>query len=182
MSTPLPTPIPAPAPTPTPASTTTSTSSGTYSDPHDAAVTERINKYIERANSKLPKDTVAAKLEWAWHENINQRELNAAESVDPVGRDADCYFAARHVIAADKSQAGKYLDKGIGAVAMEVYTGLKYVDRGAQRLGAPPFMRSNKKLPNAPPGGRAWEHRGAADGMVDNGQDVKPVLGHFPKP
>lgn len=166
---------------PTPTPTSSSSSSSTYSDAHDAAVMERINSYIERANSKLQNDTVAAKLEWAWSENVKQRELNAAESVDTVGRDADCYFAARHVIAADKSQTVKVLHKELGAVAMPVYTGLKYVDKATQWLGAPPFMRSNKGLPNAPPGGGIWEERGAGDGMVDSGQDVIPAVRHVPK-
>jgi hypothetical protein len=175
MSTPARVPLPLPL------------SSSPYSDAHDAAVMKRINNYIERANLKLPNGTVAERLEWAWHENITQRELSPAESVDTVGRDADCYFAARHIIAADKSQAKKEFHRELGEVAMPIYTAFKYVDEATQWLGAPPFMRSapipgtNKKLPNAPPGGGIWEQRGANDGMVDSGQDVKPALGHFLK-
>jgi hypothetical protein len=164
------------------ASMPVSVPASTYSDPHDQAVMDRINHYIELANLKLPNGTVATKLEWAWSQNINQRELNATESADTVGRDADCYFAARHVIAADKSQGAKMFHKGVGAVAMPVYTGLKYVDKAAQRLGVPPFMRSNSQLPNAPPGGGDWEARGADDGMVDKGDDVKPIVRHSPRP
>lgn len=151
-------------------------------DAHDTAVTQRINNYILQANVKFPKETVALKLEWCWSENIKQREASAAASVDTEGRDSDYYFAARHTIAADKSQFFKYFHKVVGEVAMDVYTGLKVVDKAAQKIGAPPFMRSNKQLPNAPPGGGIWEERGASDGMLDQGQRVAPVPLHSPKP
>ena len=145
-------------------------------------VMERINRYIKQANAKYPKETIAFKLEWCWSQNIAERESSATASKDTVGRDADYYFAARHTIAADKSLSSKYFHRAVGPVATVVYTGLKVVDKASQQVGFPPFMRSNPKLPNAPPGGLTWEERGADDGMLDHGQAVAPVLVHSPKP
>jgi hypothetical protein len=43
-------------------------------------------------------------------------------------------------------------------------------------------MRTDPDKPNAPPGGFAWENRGANDGIADRGQDVANVLLHIPAP
>jgi ketosteroid isomerase-like protein len=120
-------------------------------DVHDKAVMARINKYIQQANLKFPKDKIAVKLEWGWSQNIAERESSAAASMDNVGRDADYYFAARHAIAANKTESSKCFHKAVGSAATVVYIGLKEADKAAQKLGAPPVMRANPKLPNAPP-------------------------------
>ena len=183
-----------PTPMPTPATSTSRANLTvlglTYSDPHDLAVMKRINGYIELANLKLPQGTVAERLEYAWSENIKQRELSAAESVDTVGRDADCYLAARKSLAVYKSPVTKELLREAGdEIAMPLYTATKYFQEAWVWAGRNPFLQSapdrsapGKMLPNAPPGGGIWERRGSRDGMLDNGQDVKPVVGHAFRP
>src|SRR4051794_6918696 len=95
---------------------------GEVYDEHDRSVMERINGIIAEANAKFPKQTIAEKLDWAWSENIRRRE---EDPTDTVGRDADYYFAARHIIAADKSMFGKVGHAAVGVVAWPVYAMVK---------------------------------------------------------
>lgn len=141
---------------------------------HDHAVMERINRWIRKANETFPKLTIAEKLEWAWSQNIRERE---EDSTNVVGRDADYYFAARHVIAADKSQYEKYAHWGVGIVATGAYNALKVV---TGLVGADKIMRTDKDKPNAPPGGFVWMNRGAKDGLKDRGEERGPALLHQP--
>jgi hypothetical protein len=143
-------------------------------DAHDQAVMQRVNRWVAKANADMAKGTVAEKLEWAWSQNIAEREK---DSTNVVGRDADYYLAARHEIAKDKSKAAKYAKWGVGIVATGVYNGLKVVT-GA--VGADKVMRTDKDKPNAPPGGFTWMNRGARDGMKDRGEDRGPALLHQP--
>ena len=143
-------------------------------DAHDQAVMQRVNRWIAKVNAEMPKSTVAEKLEWAWSQNIEER---MKDSTNTVGRDADYYFAARHEIAKDKSNAGKYATWGVGIVATGLYNGLKVVT-GA--VGADKIMRTDKDKPNAPPGGFTWMNRGASDGMKDRGEDKGNALLHQP--
>lgn len=144
-------------------------------DEHDQAVMDRINRYISAANQKMPNGTVAEKLEYAWSQNIEERNQ---DPTDTVGRDADYYFAARHIIAADKSQFGKYIDAAIGLVAWPVYSALKL---GTEAIGHPEIMRADKDKPNAPVGGFFWMNRGSEDGFKDRGEDNSDVILHLPQ-
>lgn len=142
-------------------------------DSHDRAVAERINGYISQANTTLKKASVAEKLEWCWAKNIHDRE---SDSTDPVGRDADYYFAARHVIAADSSQFTKFGHAAIGTAATVIYNGLKVATAA---LGVEKVMRTDRDKPNSPPGGLVWEIRGAKDGFADTGGSVNVVRPHL---
>jgi hypothetical protein len=143
-------------------------------DAHDQAVMNRINRHIKKANEEQPKATVAEKLEWAWSQNIAEREL---DSTNIVGRDADYYFAARKEIAKDKSTAMRYAKWAGGNVATGFYNALKVA---TSAVGADKVMRTDKDKPNAPPGGFLWMNRGAADGMTDRGDDKGAALLHQP--
>lgn len=144
-------------------------------DAHDIAVMDRINRYIDQANATMPDATVAEKLDWCWSANIKERESN---STDTVGRDADYYFAARHVIAADSSKFAKYAHHAGGTVATLAYIGLKAVTQG---VGADKIMRTDPDKPNAPPGGFFWEQRGASDGLRDSGSVKGAVIRYMPE-
>lgn len=143
-------------------------------DDHDWAVRDRINEIIMEANERYPDLTVAEKLEWAWGENVRLREQ---DPTDAVGRDADYYFAARHVIAADKSQYVKYGHGALGVAAWGAYSALKW---GTEAIGMPELMRSDPDKPNAPVGGFMWMNRGSQDGFQDRGADVSDVMLHLP--
>jgi hypothetical protein len=159
---------------------------------HDQAVMRRINRFIALENSKYMSSTIAKKLEYAWSDNITEREIDATHSQDTVGRDADCYFASRHSIAALHGKFEKEGESIAGTVATPVYIGLKSIFKAASSVAGSvgwsqlsedldKVMRSNKNLPNAPPGGFVWEQRGAADGKLDLGSRVAPALFHHPK-
>jgi len=143
-------------------------------DMHDLAVMARINRYIDMANRTMPKATVAEKLEWCWAENIRERE---SDSTDTVGRDADYYFAARHMIAKDSSKFAKVGTYAIGTVATGVYIGLKF---GTMLMGMDKIMRTDADKPNADPGGFGWEQLGSLDGYRDSGAAVAPAIPHMP--
>jgi hypothetical protein len=145
-------------------------------DMHDMAVMNRINRYIDQANATMPKATVAEKLTWCWSANIAERET---DSTDTVGRDADYYFAARHMIAADSSRFAKLGTYAIGTVATGVYIGLK---TATMLLGIDRVMRTDPDKPNADPGGFVWEQIGSSDGFRDSGAMVAPVIRHLPAP
>ena len=75
-------------------------------DTHDTAVMIRINRFILDVNKTYSTLKVAEKLEQAWSNNIKEREKN---STDPIGRDADYYFAARKELAKSTSNKLKFL-------------------------------------------------------------------------
>src|SRR5262245_42530550 len=143
-------------------------------DEHDRAVMKRINEFITAANRSFPRATVAEKLDSAWSANIKKRE---EDSTDPVGRDADYYFAARHEIAKDKSKFLQYGKAALGVAGWCVYSALKV---GSEAVGHPEWMRTDPDKPNAPVGGFDWMNRGSADGFQDPGDSVANVLLHKP--
>lgn len=143
-------------------------------DEHDRAVMKRINEFIAAANRKMPKATVAEKLDAAWSANIKKRE---EDSTDTVGRDADYYFAARHEIAKDKSKFLQYGKAALGVAAWGVYAALKV---GSDAVGHPEWMRTDPDKPNAPVGGFVWMNRGSADAFQDPGDAVADVRLHTP--
>ena len=156
---------------------------------HDKAVTRRINKFIALANVKLKAGTIAEKLEAAWSDNIKDRRMT--DTTDTVGRDADCYFASRHSIAALHGAALKEMLSIAGTAVTPVYIGLKAtfkaMSKGAATVGLTELsisldkvMRTDKDKPNAPPGGFVWEQRGEIDGKKDLGDQVAPALFHHP--
>ncbi|MFC3174526.1 hypothetical protein ACFOD9_09695 [Novosphingobium bradum] len=148
-------------------------------DAHDQAVMDRINRYIDAANAQFPDRTVAEKLEWCWSQNIKERE---SDSRNTVGRDADYYFASRHVIAADSSAFAKAAHYAGGFVATVGYIDLKLITTipGVDRIpGVDTLMRTDPDKPNAPPGGLEWELRGANDGFRDTGANRTDVIRHL---
>jgi hypothetical protein len=147
---------------------------GAY-DEHDQAVMNRINGLIAEANAKFPKLTIAEKLDWAWSENIKRRE---EDSTDTVGRISDDYFAAPHMVAADKSEFAKHAHAGAGLVAWPVYSLLKL---GAGAVGHPEWTRTDKDKPNAPVGGFIWMNRGSNDGFKDRGEETSDIIPHQPQ-
>jgi hypothetical protein len=185
------------------AATTKPSSATTYSaqyDEHDQAVMKRINRFIDLANGeeattgdrvelvniKMIKDatksappptdgTIAEKLDWCWSQNITFRV--ATDTMDPVGRDADYYFAARHSIAGEKHTIWRYLDKYGGEQLWTVYSAEKLY---AILLGHDEWTRTDKDQPNAMPGGIDWLIRGANDGIDDEGQSNDDVPEHTP--
>lgn len=141
-------------------------------DAHDTAVMIRVNRIILCANKSLPALTVAEKLEWAWSQNIAEREQ---DSTNTIGRDADYYFAARKELAASSNKAVKLGKAVLGNVAWVIYGGLKL---GTEAIGRPELMRTDKDKPNAPIGGITWMNRGSSDGMGDVGDHVGDVRLH----
>lgn len=89
------------------------------------------NRYIALANSEYPSATIAKKLEYAWSDNIKEREIDATHSRDTAGRDTDCYFASRHSIAASHSDFEKRVISLGGTVATGAYIGLKSIFKAA---------------------------------------------------
>jgi hypothetical protein len=91
---------------------------------HDDQVVKRINKYIDKVNSQFSKENAATKLEASWSLNIKERETDAANSVDTVGRDADYYFAARKSLAAEKNPARRALMAAGGSLIVTPFYNL----------------------------------------------------------
>ncbi|MBV8972653.1 MAG: hypothetical protein JO290_10215 [Sphingomonadaceae bacterium] len=133
----------------------------------------RINRHIKAANERLPNGTVAEKLESAWSANVREREVDAASSVDLVGRDSDHYFAGRRATslvgdAIGGSKAAKIVTAAGGQLVNLGYDGLKLISEAQEKLsGSPGFMRSDKRLPAAPVGGTRWFTRGEKDAFGD---------------
>jgi len=161
------------------ADTEKSTTTTAPYDQHDWEVMQRINGFISEVNQRFPKLTVAEKLEDAWGKNVAEREESPANSIDPVGRDADYYFAARKELAKDKSKVVQLGKEVIGHVAYGVYTSIK---EGLDFVGRLDLIRSHSAMPNAPTGGYIWMKRGIADGKRDPGHMVADVILHQPNP
>jgi hypothetical protein len=102
----------------------------------------------------------------------------AADTTDPVSRDAEYYFKSRFLVAQDKHLYSRILE----AVWMDAknvgYNALKAVFFG---LGVQNWLKTDKD-PISSPGGLYWGFKGASDGFSDDPdalqRPAKPALPH----
>jgi hypothetical protein len=159
---------------------------------HHGKVIDRINKHIFSVNldPRFAKSTISEKIVEAWSRNIAERDRDTGDDIN-VGADADYYFAARKIVAADHGLFSKFSDP---AVKANPGTGLAAIDKLLAPVallgydlwktknafsGHPERSRTDANKPNAPAfRGTAytWVMLGAQDGFSDRGQDVATII------
>ena len=172
-------------------------------DTHDQAVADLINLYIGRINRNpiYAKNTIAVKLQYAWSDNITQGRANDNNDTLTIGADADYYFMARKIVAADHSVFAMFANRtdvenntrrenpgsGIYEIDWSLAIGAQALyDLGkliSNTAGHPEWARTDKGRPNSPPfrySAYKWLMRGANDGLRDRGQETGTIVPYLP--